>query len=261
MPTWNPADYSAFLEWRTQPSRDLLQRVALRAPRSTVDLGCGPGNSTLLCTARWPGRELLGIDSSPAMIAAARAEFPQLAWEVDDIGQWTERADAPERPLDLIFSCAALQWVPDHGRVFPRLMAKLAPGGVLAAHMPVHDAEPNRLMREMAASARWRRWFPDGRADEWRSHSLEFYHQYLAACCSRLDLWATDYFLPMPDIQSIVDWYRSTGLRLYLERILDERDREAFLADYGERLAPVFPASPGGGHPFTFRRVFLLAVA
>jgi trans-aconitate 2-methyltransferase len=104
-----------------------------------------------------------------------------------------------------------LQWVDDHATVFPRLIEKLSPGGVLAAQMPAYDAVPNRLMREMAATPRWRQWFPDGRAKEWRSHPLEFYYRVLAHTAKWLDLWATDYLQLMPDVDGIVEWYKSTG--------------------------------------------------
>jgi hypothetical protein len=54
----------------------------------------------------------------------------------------------------------------------------------------------------MAASAQWQRWFPDKRAKEWRSHSLEFYYAALARSAKWLDLWATDYLQIMPDVLS-----------------------------------------------------------
>src|SRR3954467_14159766 len=41
----------------------------------------------------------------------------------------------------------------------------------------------------------------------------------------RLDLWATDYLQIMPDLDGIVDWYTSTGLRPYLNRIEDDAER------------------------------------
>jgi trans-aconitate 2-methyltransferase len=82
------------------------------------------------------------------MIAAARAAQPDRRWIVGDIGEWVLRSPKPGEQVDLIFSSAALQWVDDHAVVFPRLIEKLAPGGMLAVQMPAYDAIPNRLMRE-----------------------------------------------------------------------------------------------------------------
>ena len=200
MPSWDPSQYSTFLDWRMRPSRDLLQRIDLVSPRRIVDLGCGPGNSTALCLERWPTASIIGLDSSHEMIESARALQPDRQWKVDDIRAWALEPTDPEDRVDLIFSCAALQWVDDHANMFPRLLRKLAPDGVLAAHMPAYDAIPNRVMREMAASARWRKWFPSGHADEWRSHALEFYYATLSRSAKWLDLWATDYLHIMPDV-------------------------------------------------------------
>lgn len=262
MSDWNPSLYGTFLEWRTRPSRDLVRRLGDMAPRRIVDLGCGPGNSTAICRERWPGAEIQGLDGSPEMIAAARAAYPGGTWRVDDIGEWTRRPQShADDPLDLILSSAALQWVDDHSVIFPRLLDKLAPGGVLAVQMPAYDAYPNRTMREMAASERWRRWFPDGRAAEWRSHPLEFYYSTLARQARWLDLWSTDYFHPMPNVDAIVEWYRSTGLRPYLDRIADEGERAEFLNEFRDRLTPAFPVSASGGVAFLFRRLFIVAGA
>jgi len=192
------------------------------------------------------------------MIDAARDTYPSQDWRVADIGEWIQCAPADER-FDVIFSSAALQWVRKHGDVFPRLVERLNPGGALAVQMPSYDAIPNRVMRELAASESWRQWFPEGGANEWHSHPLDFYHAVLTRTAARLDLWATDYFQVMPRVSSIVDWYKSTGLRPYLDRITKTDERDRFLAEYEARLSPFYPESEAGGVPFLFRRIFIVA--
>lgn len=88
---------------------------------------------------------------------------------------------------------------------------------------------------------------------------MEFYHATLARRAKRLDLWAIDYFQVMPKVDAIVEWYRSTGLRPYLDCITDAMEREEFLTEYGTRLTPSFPTSESGGVPFVFRRIFIVA--
>ncbi|MCT0216121.1 methyltransferase domain-containing protein [Synechococcus sp. CS-1330] len=48
-----------------------------------LDLGCGPGNISLLLAARWPAAKVLGIDGAPRMLAVARERLaealPELA--------------------------------------------------------------------------------------------------------------------------------------------------------------------------------------
>lgn len=90
---------------------------------------------------------------------------------------------------------------------------------------------------------------------------LEFYYATLVGRVKRLDLWATDYFQAMPNVDAIVEWYKSTGLRPYLDCITDAMEREDFLAEYRTRLTPSFPHSQSGGIPFFFRRIFIVAGA
>jgi trans-aconitate 2-methyltransferase len=259
MPAWDPAQYLRYSSLRTRPSHDLAQRVRISSPQRIADLGCGPGNSTKVCAERWPGASILGIDSSSAMIEKARAAWPRREWKLADIANWVYHENTEH--FDIIFSSAALQWIPDHAGLFPRLLAWLTPGGVLAVQMPAYDALPNRIMREQAADPAWRRWFPQGRASEWRSHDLEHYHRSLAPHASDLDLWATDYLQAMPDFESIVEWYSGTGLRPYLQAIHNEAEQRRFITEYSDRLRPHYPASAAGGVLFSFRRLFILASA
>lgn len=254
MPTWDSTQYLRFANERTQPAIDLAARIALEAPRRAIDLGCGPGNSTAVIARRWPAADLTGLDNSAAMLEAAGREFSQWKWRRGDIGTW--RSD---EPFDLIFSNAALQWVPEHRTLFPRLFGQVAPGGALAVQMPANiDAAPHRLMRELAASAAWRAHFSTP-PREWHVHAPEFYYDALAPLAARVELWCTDYVHVLPDADGIVEWYRGSGLRPWLEALPDEAARTQFLAAYRARLAPYFPARADGRVLFPFRRLFIVA--
>jgi trans-aconitate 2-methyltransferase len=253
MPTWNPAQYLKFDDERTQPCRDLTQRIRLEKPRTIVDLGCGPGNSTQVLAARWPDAVITGIDSSKEMIVSARKSDAKIAWKVDDIGSW--RA---EEPVDIIFSNAAFQWVPDHGRVLPRLLAEVVPGGALAFQVPANiDAPAHEAMRELAASPNWKARFPKS-VREWFVHAPAFYYDLLAPAASRVEMWTTDYLHVLDGPESIVEWYRGTGLRPFLDA-LEPAERERFAADYLERIARAYPRQPNGRVLFPFHRLFVIA--
>ena len=257
MPSWNPEQYLAFEEQRTRPARDLARSVRIENPRRVVDLGCGPGNSTAVCVERWPGASIVGIDSSTEMISKARSARPDGDWREADIAEWARDRDG-ER-FDVVFSNAALQWVVDHEQLFPRLLARVAPGGALAVQMPSYENPANRALRELGASQGWRKWFPDSGAKEWRSHEPDFYYETLAPHAARLDLWTTQYVQIMPDLQSIVEWYKGTALRPYLDAIGDEAESARFLAEFRERLREAYPDSSAGGVLFPFGRVFVVA--
>jgi trans-aconitate 2-methyltransferase len=254
MPSWDSTEYLKFSSERTQPAIDLAARIALAAPRRIIDLGCGPGNSTAVVARRWPGAALVGLDSSPAMIAAAQKDYPEHAWLQGDIATWTTPT-----PFDLVFSNAALQWVPDHARTIPQLFAQVAPGGAFAFQVPANfDAAPHRLMRELGGSTAWRAHFaPPPR--EWHVYPPEYYYDLLAPHAARLELWTTDYVHILDGVDGIVIWYRGTGLRPWLDALPDDGTRARFLAEYRAALAPHFPPQPDGKVLFPFRRLFVIA--
>src|SRR5690348_7758643 len=127
MATWDSTLYLKFANERTQPAIDLAARIAMDSPGRVIDLGCGPGNSTAVLLRRWPKASVSGLDNSAAMLAQARRDSPSAHWIGGDIATW--RADAA---YDVVFSNAALQWVPAHEKVFPLLIQQVARDGMLA---------------------------------------------------------------------------------------------------------------------------------
>ena len=103
-------------------ARDLLARVPLASAGVVYDLGCGPGNSAELLSRRFPDAEITGLDTSDSMLAHARARLPRARFVKQDIADW-----APAERPQLIFANAALHFLPDHHKFFPRLAATLAP--------------------------------------------------------------------------------------------------------------------------------------
>src|SRR2546430_15699430 len=109
---WDPGQYLRFSDERSRPFFELTARIQAQRPGLVVDLGCGPGTLTATLASRWPDAEVLGIDSSPKMIAAARqlGETPErLSFARGDVMDWR-----PDRPADAIVSHAVLLWVPRH---------------------------------------------------------------------------------------------------------------------------------------------------
>ena len=191
MAAWNPGQYLRFAAERSRPALDLLARVDGAEPWSGAalfDLGCGTGAATRMLKARWPEARVTGVDSSPEMLATAKAEGGDLAWVEADLATWR-----PDRPADLVFSNAALHWLENHDRLFPSLIDGLKAGGVLAVQMPRNHAEPShRLMAETADAGPWRRRFA-ALSRQAPTHGPETYYDLLASRVRRLDLWETVY--------------------------------------------------------------------
>jgi trans-aconitate 2-methyltransferase len=253
MAAWSPGQYTKFEDERSRPAADLLARVPLAAPRRVVDIGCGPGNSTELLIARFPAAEVLGLDSSPEMLAAARKRLPRTALIEADVASWT-----PSPPADLLFSNAAFHWVAGHAAVLRRLMGTLPAGGALALQVPDNLAEPSHiLMREVAASGPWREKFAEPVARE-EILAAPGYYDLLRPLAGRIDIWRTEYNHPLADAAAIVEWVRGTGLRPYLDR-LAPTESEAYVAEYRSRLAEAYPPLVDGRVMLRFPRLFVVA--
>jgi trans-aconitate 2-methyltransferase len=248
---WDPAAYGRFADLRLRPALDLLARVPPDLPAGdVVDLGCGSGAAAAALAARLPGRRLLGVDASPAMLAGAGGHDATVA---ADIAAWL-----PAAPPALLFSNAALHWLDDHAALMPRLAGFLPPGGVLAVQMPrQEDAPSHALMRAVAARRLPGRHGGLGRAP--RVAAPEVYARLLAPL-GALDLWETVYLQRLPAVAGahpVRRFTEATALRPWLEP-LTPAEATAFVADYEAGLARAYPAEADGSVLFPFRRLFFI---
>lgn len=251
-PDWSPGTYLAFESERTRPAADLLAAVRREQVARAVDVGCGPGNSTELLLARFPGATVEGFDNSPAMLEAARARLPGVRFFESDMSTWV-----PGGEVDLVFANAAYQWAPDHLAHLPQVLAALPGGGVLAVQMPDNLAEPTHaLMRETAAAGPWaERLAGAARAP---LPSAPVYYSALRPHARRVDIWRTTYHHALPDAEAIVSMVESTGLRPFLAP-LDAEEKIRFRAEYGRRIEGAYPPVADGGRLLPFPRLFIVA--
>jgi len=251
--TWNPERYLAFGGERTRPAVDLLARVPLARPARVADLGCGPGNSTRLLCERWPEADVVGIDSSAAMLAKAEGSGIQARWLESDIAAWT-----PDAPYDLLFSNAALHWLPDHARLLPRLLGHLRPGGGLAIQMPRNFTAPaHTLLREVASAGPWAERLAPRLAEE-PVAAPEWYHDLLAPLAAALDIWQTEYLHVLDGDDPVLNWVRGSALRPVIAALSAE-EQVLLEAEYARRLRLAHPKRPDGHTLFPFRRLFIVA--
>lgn len=257
---WDPQQYARFSAERSRPFYDLFERLGNPTVARAVDLGCGSGELTRLLSKRWRGAEVLGLDSSQEMLAQAQlyAQAGQLRFEQGSIETWT-----PKEPLDLIFSNAALQWVPDHETLLPRLASWLGHNGVLAVQMPDNFSSPSHLtIGELVTSERWQAYFS---AQQKRPgiKPLDWYVTKLLALGMTVDAWATEYMHVLAGEQAVLEWVKGTALRPILAQLQKSGPdstalQEQFLAELGARLEAAYPAGPHGTL-FPFRRIFFIA--
>jgi trans-aconitate 2-methyltransferase len=262
--TWDPNKYLQFGDERTRPAVDLAARIAIENPRTVIDLGCGPGNSTQVLRQRWQvaagvaggGIRIYGLDNSPEMIGAARAAFPQQEWVLGRIEDWSA-----SEPHDVVFSNAALQWAKDHVVLTRRLFGQVAPGGALAFQIPSGEFSPVRsFIHEIARDPAW----APRMVHALNALTMEAPHVYydaLAASARSVDIWETEYHHVIESPPAIVEWMSSTGLRPFLNALNSADEKQRFLAILTQRVADAYTTRADGRVLFPFKRTFVIAYA
>lgn len=243
---WNPEQYAKFRGERAQPFFDLLALVQPRPEMRVVDLGCGPGELTRDLHDRLHAQETLGIDNSPAMLAKAAAYAGDgLSFAAGDIGSFTSDGD-----VDLVFSNAALHWVPDHPALLARLTAALAPQGQLAVQVPANDDHPSHATAVAVAGEEP---FRDVLGGHVRQSPVLPPEEYAALLFSlgytrqlvRLQVYAHE----LPSREAVIEWVRGSVLTDYEKRMSPELWPQ-FLARYRERLLPQLADTQPFFYPF-----------
>lgn len=251
---WDNDQYLKFKAQRTQPAIDLAARIPLEDPSEIIDVGCGPGNSSRVLKNRFPDAHVLGADSSENMLTRAREDNPDMDFVLLDAGGDMSGYDGR---FDVVFSNACLQWVPEHRELLPKLFALLKEGGALAVQIPMNYDEPiHRTLTELTGSAEWRGKLGIPRL--FHTLSQEEYFDVISRLTDDFEMWQTTYFHRMPDHAAIMDWYRATGMRPYLEA-LNERDSAEFERQVLERVQREYEVRENGEIIFRFPRFFFVA--
>lgn len=256
---WDAVQYDRYADHRGRPFHELVARVVVArqerpAPQEVVDLGCGPGGLTATLPARWPEAHIVGVDSSPDMLAAAQAHAVpgRLEFLEADIATWT-----PAEPVDVIVANAAFQWVSGHLDLMPRLAGNLRPGGVLGFQVPDNYREPSHtLLLEQRLLPRWR---DKVGADADRSNAVERPTRYLHALADagfEPDIWQTEYFQVLTGDDPILEWIKGTAMRPVLSALTDPAERDAFVGELAPKLRAAYPADDHGRTVLPFRRTF-----
>ncbi|HLJ75253.1 MAG TPA: methyltransferase domain-containing protein [Thermoanaerobaculia bacterium] len=232
---WNPEQYERFKAERSQPFWDLVDLIARAPDMRIADLGCGTGELTRALHEKLGARETVGIDNSASMLAKAPAA-PGLKFRQQSIEEFSDSG------FDLIFSNAALQWVADHERLFPRI-ARL--GNQFAVQMPANDDHPSHVTaaevaRELGMEVRPAYVLPPERYAS-LLHEIGFRRQHV-----RLQVYGH----LLPSSEDVIQWVKGTLLTFYVHdpRFID-RYRERLLQRIGVQR-PYF---------YTYKRLLIVA--
>jgi trans-aconitate 2-methyltransferase len=249
---WNPDQYLKFAQPRLRPALDLLARTDIANPRRIYDLGCGTGNITQLLAERWPNARVTGVDDSAQMLKETAQRPSRIEWIEQSVASWR-----PSEPASLIFSNAALHWLPNHRVLFEALVDALEPSGTLAVQMPRNFLAPSHtLIHDTVRAGPWRAALEHLIAPP-PVESPQFYYSLLHERAKSLDIWETEYLHVLEGKDAVKEWTKGTWLKRFLDA-LHEPQRGEFEADYASRVAEAYPSLTTGQTLFPFRRMFIV---
>ena len=248
---WDPAVYERFAAERARPFEDLLALVEREPGMRAADLGCGSGPLTRRLHDALGARSTVGVDSSREMLAkSAEHEGDGVSFVLGDLAEWT-----PGAPLDLVFSNAALHWVPDHPALFARLAGLLAPRGQLAVQMPDQEAHASHVTaREVAREEPFAARFPEGPRISPVLTAEDYAHLFFRLGFTRQTVRVQMYPQELPSREDVVEWVKGSLLTDYRKRLGDEL-YPRFLERYRERLMDRLPDERPFFYPY--RRVLM----
>ena len=125
---WDTEFYDRKHSFVTKYGEDVLALLDAKPGERILDVGCGSGHLTKQIADA--GAEVIGIDSSPDMIATAKATYPSLKFLVADASGFSF-----DQPFDAIFSNAALHWVERAEEAVICMARALKPGGRFVIEM------------------------------------------------------------------------------------------------------------------------------
>lgn len=249
---WNPAAYNRFAEQRNRPLLDLIDLLPPSIGGEILDLGCGDGRLTRLAVQRLGLDGGVGVDSAPKMIAAAEAgEASPVRWrEADLLDVLGENG-----VYRLVLANASLHFCEDHPRLFPRVLAKVAPGGWVAVHLPYnHIARSHLLMDQAARSEEIGVDFDPG----WPQEKPEVYARLLKeARFEHVSVQLRTYRHAIEGAEGIVAWMKSGGLQPWLDAIPADR-HETFLQLYTRMIHHAYPPVDGDLRLLDYGRLLIV---
>ena len=202
---WDAADYARVGRFVADLGEAALDLLDPRPGERILDVGCGDGALTHKIVER--GAEVVGVDNSPELVAAAEA-----------IGVEVHRVDAADMQFDAqfhaAFSNAALHWMLDKERVARAINRALKGGGRFAGEMG-GEGNLRRLREALDAELVARGYPPPLESANWYPSVEEFAGIYEAAGFREIDARLIERPTPMPD--GIGEWV-TTFRRGWLDR-------------------------------------------
>lgn len=244
--TWNAGDYAAHSRAQLEWAREIIGKLALKGSESVLDIGCGDGKVTTLIGSLLANGHVTGIDSSEAMISQARETYPASRYPQISFALMDAMDIRYEKQFDLVFSNAALHWVPDHARILHGVARSLKRGGRIFFQMggKGNARDVMNIAEIMIHAGPWEEFFHDF-IPPYTFLSSEEYRVLLEDAgftAIRAELIPKD--MAQDGKEGLSGWIRTTWLP-YTERI-PESMRDRFISDMADAYMEEYPPDSEG---------------
>jgi SAM-dependent methyltransferase len=191
---WDAADYARVGGFVAELGGAALDLLDPRPGERILDVGCGEGTLTNRMIER--GATVLGIDSSPEMIAAARERgVDALLLAAEDMQFFAQ--------FDAAFSNATLHWVLHKEQAARAIFRALKPGGRFAGEMG-GEGNLRKLREALDEELIIRGYLPPVEASNWYASPGDFASVYEAAGFGEIDARLIE--RPTPIEHGIAQW-------------------------------------------------------
>jgi trans-aconitate 2-methyltransferase len=238
-------------EWGTK----LVSELGLRGSERVLDLGCGEGAITASVAELLPRGEVVGIDASEGMIAAARArEKPNLRFVLMDIADLDY-----EDEFDVVYSNAALHWVKDHEPLLAHVARALRVGGRVRFNFAGAGNCSNfiRVIRAAIAREEFAPYFKGFAWPWYMPAAIEYRRLVKRSDLREVAVWGENADRFFPDVEALIRWVEQPSLVPFLARVV-EGDKAAFREYVTQEMVKATRQDDGRCFE-TFRRVNLSA--
>ena len=138
-----------------------------------------------------------------------------------------------------------------------KLLDNLNNGGVLAVQMPLVQYAPfYRALEELKKENKWKK---ISGIKVFHNLLPEETYDILTRCSSDVTMWETTYYHVVQSHKDVLEWYKGSGLRPYLD-VLNDAEKEIFISELTGKIESLFTVREDNRILLKMPRLFFTAV-
>ena len=127
---WAMGDYPSIVHRIAGAGTAAVEAAQVSEGDTVLDLACGSGNATI--PAAKAGAETTGLDLTPELLEAGRANAADAGVEIDWVEGDAEQLPFENASFDAVLSVFGCMFAPDHAKTASEIARVLEPGGRIA---------------------------------------------------------------------------------------------------------------------------------